>query len=89
MKCEFERPILRSTHSQQTRVGGPYRLDSGNPIHQVSDEQKQNVPEHVRKAAREMAQKAFRERLREIQMSEYDHDIYKKYADNIKKPAAI
>ena len=61
-------------------------LDSGNPIHQVSDEQKQNVPEHVRKAAREMAQKAFRERLREIQMSEYDHDIYKKYADNIKKP---
>lgn len=28
-------------------VGGPYRLDSGNPIHQVPDEVKQAVPREV------------------------------------------
>ena len=67
-------------------VGGPYRLDSGNPVFQVSDEAKQQVPEHVRKAARDMAQKAFRERLREIEMSEYEHSVYSKYLDNVKKP---
>jgi hypothetical protein len=67
-------------------VGGPYRLDSGNQVFQVSDEAKQQVPEHVRKAAREMAQKAFRERLREIEMSEYEHSVYSKYLDNVKKP---
>ena len=67
-------------------VGGPYRLDSGNPVFQVSDESKQQVPEHIRKAAREMAQKAFRERLREIEMSEYEHSLYTKYLDNVILP---
>lgn len=53
---------------------------------QISDEVKQQVPEHVRKAAREMGQKAFRERLREIQMSPYEHDQYMQYYNNVKKP---
>ncbi len=35
-------------------VGGPYRLDSGNQVFQVSDAMKQNVPENVRRAAKEM-----------------------------------
>jgi hypothetical protein len=64
-------------------IGGPYRLDSGNTVYQVNDKTKQNVPEHVRKAAREMAQKAFRQRLNEIKMSEYDHETYKRYLDNV------
>lgn len=67
-------------------VGGPYRLDSGHQVFQVSDQLKQQVPENVRKAAKEMAEKAFRERLREIQMSEFEHDIYRKYLENVKKP---
>lgn len=67
-------------------VGGPYRLDSGNQVFQVSDQVKQSVPEHVRKAARELGEKAFRERLREIQMTPYDHELYMQYYNNVKKP---
>lgn len=53
---------------------------------QVSDEMKQNVPEHVRRAAREMGEKMFRERLRDIQMSTFDYEMYTKYMENVKKP---
>ena len=35
-------------------VGGPYRLDAGHDVHQVSDEVKAQVPEHIRQAARGM-----------------------------------
>ncbi|XP_054285808.1 von Willebrand factor A domain-containing protein 8 [Macrosteles quadrilineatus] len=59
--------------------GGPYRLDAGHTVYQVSDEEKAAVPEHVRKAAREMAQKAFKEKLREIKMSEYDASLYEQF----------
>lgn len=34
--------------------GGPYRLDSGHDVHQLSDEEKDAVPEDVKRAAREM-----------------------------------
>lgn len=43
-------------------IGGPYRLDAGHNVAQVPQWEKDNVPEHVRKAAREMGQKAFKER---------------------------
>ena len=66
-------------------VGGPYRLDAGHDVHQVSDEVKEQVPEHIRKAAREMNRKAFEERLREIQMSEYDSELYDRYAKPVRK----
>lgn len=33
-----------------------------------------------------MAQKAFRERLKEIQMSEFEHDLYSKYLENVRRP---
>lgn len=42
--------------------GGPYRLDAGHKVYQVSQVEKDAVPEEVRKAAREMAEKAFKER---------------------------
>ena len=45
---------------------------------------KQSVPEHVRKAARELGQQAFRERLREIQMTPFE--LYTQYLSNVKKP---
>ena len=33
-----------------------------------------------------MAEKAFRERLREIDMSQYDHELYTKYFEGVKRP---
>ena len=61
-------------------------MDSGNKVFQVSDAMKQSVPEHVKKAAREMGEKAFRERLREINMSPYEHGVYSKYQETVRKP---
>lgn len=65
--------------------GGPYRLASGHPVHQLSDEEKDDVPDHVKKAAREMNRKAFETKLREIQMSEYDHSVYEQYSLPVRK----
>lgn len=42
--------------------GGPYRLDSGHMVYQVSQAEKDSIPEEVRRAAREMAEKAFKDR---------------------------
>jgi hypothetical protein len=33
--------------------GGPYRLDAGHAVHQLSQAEIDNVPEHVKKAARD------------------------------------
>ncbi len=33
--------------------GGPYRLDAGHAVHQLSLAEKDSVPEHVKKAARQ------------------------------------
>nr|CAD7453760.1 unnamed protein product [Timema tahoe] len=65
--------------------GGPYRLDAGHKVHQVSQEEKDAVPEHVKRAAHDMAQRAFKQRLREIQMSEYDATLYSKFSDAVSR----
>jgi len=65
--------------------GGPYRLDAGHQVHQVPDHEKEQVPEHVRKAAREMNRRAFAEKLREIQMSEYDSQMYQQYSAGVSR----
>ncbi|XP_075230942.1 von Willebrand factor A domain-containing protein c12.2 [Lycorma delicatula] len=65
--------------------GGPYRLDAGHTVHQVSDEEKAAVPEHVKHAAREMAKKAFKQRLEEIKMSEYDATVYESFSSAVAK----
>lgn len=65
--------------------GGPYRLDAGHDVHQISDEEKAAVPEHIRKAAREMGLKAFKQLLKEIEMSEYDHSLYQQYSLPVEK----
>ena len=36
-------------------------------------------------AAREMAQKAFKERLQEIEMSEYDAEMYERFSGNVRR----
>ncbi len=58
--------------------GGPYRLSDGNPIYQISDEEKKNVSPEALQAAKEMAAKAWEERLREIDMSAHEAERYQK-----------
>ncbi|KAJ8404600.1 hypothetical protein AAFF_G00334630 [Aldrovandia affinis] len=65
--------------------GGPYRLDAGHKVHQVSQAEKDAVPEDVKRAAREMAEKAFKDRLKEIQMSEYDAAMYERFSGAVRR----
>lgn len=66
--------------------GGPYRLDKGHKVHQLSDEEKDDIPDSVKEAARAMNRSAFEERLREIKMSEYDHKVYEQFRQPVVKP---
>ncbi|XP_076602199.1 von Willebrand factor A domain-containing protein 8 isoform X1 [Chaetodon auriga] len=65
--------------------GGPYRLDAGHKVYQVSQAEKDAVPEEVRRAAREMGEKAFKERLKEIDMSEYDAATYERFSKAVRR----
>ncbi|XP_047715296.1 von Willebrand factor A domain-containing protein 8 isoform X2 [Prionailurus viverrinus] len=65
--------------------GGPYRLDAGHAVYQVSEAEKDAVPEEVKRAAREMGQKAFQQRLKEIQMSEYDATTYERFSGAVRR----
>ncbi|KAM9486140.1 von Willebrand factor A domain-containing protein 8 [Clarias gariepinus] len=65
--------------------GGPYRLDAGHKVHQISQAEKDAVPDEVKRAAREMAEKAFKERLKEIQMSEYDAATYERFSGAVRR----
>ncbi|KAI8437077.1 hypothetical protein MSG28_010437 [Choristoneura fumiferana] len=69
--------------------GGPYRLDKGHDVHQLSDAEKDDIPEHVKKAAREMNRKAFEERLKEINISEYDAKLYEQFYRAVQPQARI
>ncbi|DAA24031.1 TPA: hypothetical protein BOS_12463 [Bos taurus] len=65
--------------------GGPYRLDAGHTVYQVSEAEKDAVPEEVKRAAREMGQRAFQQRLKEIQMSEYDAATYERFSGAVRR----
>ncbi|RZC39738.1 von Willebrand factor A domain-containing protein 8 [Asbolus verrucosus] len=65
--------------------GGPYRLDKGHEVHQLSDEEKNAVPDHILRAAREMGRKAFQEKLKEIGMSGYDATLYNQFYNNVSR----
>ncbi|XP_074550636.1 von Willebrand factor A domain-containing protein 8 [Halichoeres trimaculatus] len=65
--------------------GGPYRLDAGHKVYQISQAEKDAVPEEVRRAAREMGEKAFKERLKEINMSEYDATTYERFSSAVRR----
>ncbi|VTJ90501.1 Hypothetical predicted protein, partial [Marmota monax] len=43
------------------RKGGPYRLDAGHTVYQVSEAEDDVVPEEIKRAAREMGQRAFQQ----------------------------
>ncbi|XP_041807194.1 von Willebrand factor A domain-containing protein 8 [Chelmon rostratus] len=65
--------------------GGPYRLDAGHKVYQVSQAEKDAVPEEIRRAAREMGEKAFKDRLKEIDMSEYDAATYERFSKAVRR----
>lgn len=51
----------------------------------MSDEDKAAVPEEIRRAAREMGQKAYQERLKQIQMDPVDAELYEKFSKSVEK----
>lgn len=53
-------------------------------MYQISDAEKQKVSEEVKRKAREMAQQAYKERLKQIQMSDQDMKTYVKFYENVK-----
>eukprot|EP01138_Halocafeteria_seosinensis_P008927 gb/GECG01009124.1/.p1 GENE.gb/GECG01009124.1/~~gb/GECG01009124.1/.p1 ORF type:complete len:1545 (+),score=216.25 gb/GECG01009124.1/:1-4635(+) len=63
--------------------GGPYRLDKGHTVHQVSEEAKKDVPPEVQERAKQMAQDALKERLNEIKMSEGQMEMYTNLLDHV------
>uniref|UniRef100_A0A8B9TE56 von Willebrand factor A domain-containing protein 8 n=1 Tax=Anas platyrhynchos TaxID=8839 RepID=A0A8B9TE56_ANAPL len=65
--------------------GGPYRLDAGHKVYQISQAEKDAVPEEVKRAAREMGEQAFKQRLKEIQMSEYDASTYERFSGAVRR----
>ncbi|XP_011213672.3 von Willebrand factor A domain-containing protein 8 [Bactrocera dorsalis] len=65
--------------------GGPFRLDAGHKVHQLSDEEKADIPEEVKRAAREMNRKAFEDKLKEIRMSAHDHQLYAQFSEPNRK----
>jgi len=69
--------------------GGPYRLDRGHRVHQVSDEAKAEVTEEAQRAARAMAEKALSQKLNDINMDESEWKLFDNFLDPIRKDIAI
>jgi len=64
--------------------GGPYRLDRGHTVHQVSDEAKLQVSDEAAIAAQNIARKKLAERLNEIGMSETEYEAYNDFVRPLK-----
>eukprot|EP00045_Choanoeca_perplexa_P012171 m.131630 g.131630 ORF g.131630 m.131630 type:complete len:1706 (-) comp15913_c0_seq3:46-5163(-) len=59
--------------------GGPYRIDAGHDVHQLSELEKADVPDEIKEAARSMGEQAFQERLNEIQMTPHESSVYERF----------
>lgn len=55
---------------------GPYRLDKGQDIHLLSEEEKNAVDSESQRRAKEMATAAYEERLKEMRMAPYEASQY-------------
>lgn len=51
----------------------------------MSQAEKDAVPEEVKKAAKEMGAKAFKDRLKEIDMSDYDANTYERFSGAVRR----
>ncbi|TYZ62616.1 hypothetical protein PybrP1_002376 [[Pythium] brassicae (nom. inval.)] len=68
--------------------GGPYRLDKGHPVHQVSQAKKDEVSAAARAAARAMADEALAAKLQEIDMSAREWETYQTYFARVEHESA-
>ncbi|KAI6195560.1 VWFA domain-containing protein [Aphelenchoides fujianensis] len=57
-------------------VGGPFRLDAGHDVQQISEAAKNQVPEEIKRKARAIAKREYEKRLKEIELSEHDATAY-------------
>ena len=64
--------------------GGPYRLDRGHKVYQVSDEAKARVSEEATKASREIARKALDDKLRSINISKGEWNMFEELVGPIR-----
>ena len=69
--------------------GGPYRLDKGHTVHQVSDEAKAEVSEEARAAAAKAAKDGLEARLQEIQMGKGQFDMYLTYRERVEQEISL
>ena len=60
-------------------------MDKGHDVHQLSDEEKEDVPAHIKEAARKMGQEAYAKQLKEIAMSEHDAELYGSFSTEVAK----
>ena len=67
---------------------GPYRLDKGNVVHQVSPEEKRKVPKYLLEEARRMGREALKERLQSIGMTEAEYEEYKRLQERVRPAVA-
>jgi hypothetical protein len=65
--------------------GGPYRLDAGHDVHQMAEDEKADVSEEVKKAARDIAQAELAKRLGSIDMGEGENQMYDQYLEKVNK----
>ena len=63
--------------------GGPYRLDLGHDVHQVSDEEKSKVSQQVKDQAARLAKEGLAKRLKEIKMQEFEFNAYMMFKKKI------
>lgn len=63
--------------------GGPYRLDSGHPVHQISDELKAQVSKEAQDKARAMAKEALKKKLEELEMGKLDWKRYSNLREQV------
>jgi MoxR-like ATPase len=68
--------------------GGPYRLDKGHDVHQVSDAEKAKVSEEVKRKAAKMAKEALEKELARINMTPVEHEQYERLASGIRSEVA-
>ena len=64
--------------------GGPYRLDKGHKVHQVSDEAKAEVSAEVLAKARAIAEEELAKRLEDIKMTGGEHARYTTFLERVR-----
>ncbi|EQC29690.1 hypothetical protein SDRG_12690 [Saprolegnia diclina VS20] len=65
--------------------GGPYRLDKGHKVHQVSQAKKDEVSAEARAKAKAMADAALQQKLKDIDMTGGEWQAYQKYLGRIEQ----